>query len=275
MSNPFRYFNSSPEVIRLVVMMYVRYPLSLRNVEDLLAERGIDISHETVRFWWNRFGPMFAAEIRKRRVAHMRTYPQWRWHLDEVFVKVNGKLCYLWRAVDHEGEVLEAVVTAKRDKAGALKFLKRIMKMYGRPRTIVTDRLRAYSAAMKEIGDADRHEVGGRLNNRAENSHQPFRRRERGDAAVSKYEDAAEIQFSSRPGAQSFQSGAASRHPAGLQAETLDCIGGVARPCKVRRRLRAGVSRYASANAVTLTTPSDGRSRRHWNRPFCEGLACR
>src|SRR4029077_10110628 len=83
MSNPFRYFNSSPEIIRLVVMMYVRYPLSLRNVEDLLAERGIDISHETVRFWWNRFGPMFAAEIRKRRVAQMRGYPQWRWHLDE------------------------------------------------------------------------------------------------------------------------------------------------------------------------------------------------
>jgi putative transposase len=124
MSNPFRYFNSSPEVIRLVVMMYVRYPLSLRNVEDLLAERGIDISHETARFWWNRFGPMFAAEIRKRRVAHMRAYPQWRWHLDEVFVKVNGKLCYLWRAVDHEGEVLEAVVTARRDRAAALKLLK-------------------------------------------------------------------------------------------------------------------------------------------------------
>ena len=83
MSNPFRYFNSSPEVIRLVVMMYLRYPLSLRNVEDLLAERGIDISHETVRFWWNRFGPMFAAEIRKGRVAHMRSYPHWRWHLGE------------------------------------------------------------------------------------------------------------------------------------------------------------------------------------------------
>ena len=117
MSNPFRYFNSSPEIIRLAVLMYVKYPLSLRNVEDLLAERGIDISHETVRFWWNRFGPMFAAEIRKSGVAHMRGYPQWRWHLDEAFVKVNGKLCYLWRAVDHEGEVLEAVVTAKRDKA--------------------------------------------------------------------------------------------------------------------------------------------------------------
>ena len=90
MRSPFRYFNSSPEVIRLVALMYVRYPLSLRNVEDLLAERGIDISHETIRFWWNRFGPMFAAEIRKKRVAHLRRFPQWRWHLDEVFVKING-----------------------------------------------------------------------------------------------------------------------------------------------------------------------------------------
>jgi putative transposase len=179
MSNSFRYFNSSPEVIRPVVMMDVRYPLSLRNVEDLLAERGIDISHETVRFWWNRFGPMFAAEIRKRRVAHMRSYSQWRWHLDEVFVKVNGKLCYLWRAVNHKGEILEGVVTAKRDKAAALKLLKRIMRRYGQPRKIVTDGLCSYSAAMKELGNADWHEVGGRLNNRAENSHQPFRRRER------------------------------------------------------------------------------------------------
>ena len=101
------------------------------------------------------------------------------WHLDEAFVKINGRLCYLWRAVDHEGEVLGAVVTAKRDKEAALKLLKRIMKKYGRPQSIVTDRLRAYSAAMKEIGDADRHEVGGRRNNRVENSHQPFRRRER------------------------------------------------------------------------------------------------
>src|SRR5208337_3295650 len=125
-----------------------------------LAERGIDISHETVRFWWNRFGPMFAGEIRKRRVANMRRFPQWRWHLDEVFVKINGKLCYLWRAVDHEGEVLETVVTAKRDKAAALKFLKRIMKKYGRPRSVVTDGLCSYPAAMREIGNADRHEVG-------------------------------------------------------------------------------------------------------------------
>jgi putative transposase len=179
MSNPFRYFNSSREVIRFVVMMYVGYPLSLRNVEDLLAERAIDISHETVRFWWNRFGPLFAAEIRKRRVTNMRGYPQWRGHLDEVFVKVNGKLCYLWRAVDHEGEVLEAVVTTKRDKPAALELLKRIMKKYGSPCSIVTDGCGVYSGAMKEIGSVDRDEVGRRLNNRAENSHQPFRRRER------------------------------------------------------------------------------------------------
>ncbi len=179
MKSPFRYFDSSPEVIRLVVMMYVRFPLSLRNVEDLLAERGIDICHETVRLWWNRFGPMFAAEIRRKRVDHMRAYTQWRWHLDEVFVKINGEMHYLWRAVDHEGEVLESFVTKRRDKAAALKFIKKAMKRHGKPRTIVTDRLRSYCAAMKEIGNADRKQTGRRLNNRAENSHLPIRRRER------------------------------------------------------------------------------------------------
>ena len=106
MHNPFRYFNSSPEVIRSAVMLYVRYPLSLRQVEDILFERGIDICHETVRYWWNRFGPLFAAEIRKRRI-HRGSYSLWRWHLDEVFVRINGETHYLWRAVDHEGEVLE------------------------------------------------------------------------------------------------------------------------------------------------------------------------
>jgi putative transposase len=106
-SNPFRYFNSSPEIIRLAVMMYVRFPLSLRNVEDLLHERGIDISHETIRYWWNRFGLMFAANIRRKRVQQFHAYSNWRWHLDEVFVKINGQTHYLWREVDHEGEVLE------------------------------------------------------------------------------------------------------------------------------------------------------------------------
>ena len=136
MRNPFRYFNSSPEVIRLAVMMYVRFPLSPRNVEDLLHERDIDICHETVRFWWNRFGPMFAAEIRKRRIYQHRRHPQWRWHLDEVFVKINGETHYLWRAVDHEGEVLEVYASKRRDRKAALKFLKRSMKRHGRPKAM-------------------------------------------------------------------------------------------------------------------------------------------
>ncbi len=177
MQNPFRYFNSSSEVIRLTVMMYIRYPLSLRQVEDMLFERGIDICHETVRFWWNRFGPIFAAEIRKRRVHH-RQFSLWRWNLDEIFVRINGKTRYLWRAVDHEGEVLEVFATKRRDRRAALKFLKKVMKRCGRPWVIVTDRLRSYCAAMKVVGISDRQECGRWLNNRAENSHQPFRRRE-------------------------------------------------------------------------------------------------
>ncbi len=122
MKNPFRYFNSSPEAIRRAVMMYVRYPLSLRQVEDLLFERGIDMCQETVRFWWNRFGPMFASEIRKKRSAALRALPQRRWHLDEVFVKITGEMHYLWRAVDHEGEVLEVFATRHRDRRAAQAF---------------------------------------------------------------------------------------------------------------------------------------------------------
>jgi putative transposase len=177
MKNPFRYFDSSPEVIRLAVMMYIRFPLSLRQVEDLLFERGIDICHETVRFWWNRFGPIFAAEIGKRWVQR-HSYSQWRWHLDEVFVRINGETHYPWRAVDHEGEVLEVFATKRRDRKAALKFLKRTMKRYGRPWSIVTDRLRSYRAAMKVIGNSAHQTCGRWHNNRAENSHQPFRRRE-------------------------------------------------------------------------------------------------
>ena len=179
-TNPFRWFDSSPEVIRLVVLMYVRYPLSLRNVEDLLFERGIDICHETVRLWWNRFGPMFAGEIRRKRVQHMRSFTHWRWHLDEVYVKINGEMRYLWRAVDHEGEVLESFVTTARDKAAALKFIKKAMRRHGRTQAIVTDGLASYGAALKALNAKSRQAPVRRWkNNRAENSHLPFRRRER------------------------------------------------------------------------------------------------
>ena len=177
--SPFRYFKTSQEIIRLAVMLYIRFPLSLRNVEDLLHERGIEISHETVRYWWNRFGPMFAAELRRKRVDRMRGRKQWRWHLDEVFVKINCVTHYLWRAIDHEGEVLESVVTKTRDRKAALKLLKKSMKRHGRPESIVTDRLRSYGAALKDLGRGDDREMGRWLNNRAENSHLPFRRRER------------------------------------------------------------------------------------------------
>ncbi len=105
------------------MMMYIRFPLSLRQVEDLLYERGIDICHETVRAWWNRFGPMFAAEIRKKRVVAHRNWTQWRWHLDEVFVRINGETYDLGWAVDHEGEVVEAFVTRRRDRNAALRIL--------------------------------------------------------------------------------------------------------------------------------------------------------
>jgi putative transposase len=164
----------------MAVMLYVRYPLSLRNVEDVLFERGVDVSYETVRYWWNRFGPMFAAEIRKKRVQTMRGFTHWRWHLDEVYVKINGEMHYLWRAVDHEGEVLESYASKTRDKAAALKFIKKAMKRHGRPKAIVTDGLRSYGAAMNALGAADLQAPVGRWNNnRAETSHLPFRRRER------------------------------------------------------------------------------------------------
>jgi len=178
-ASPFRYFNSSPEVIRLVVMMYVRFPLSLRNVEDLLFERGIDISHETVRHWWNRFGPLFAADIRRQRVSRMRGFPHWRWHLDEMYVRLNGEMVYLWRAVDHEGEILESYVTKTRDKAAALRFMRKALKRHGSPEAITTDGLRSYRAAMTELGNREKQETGRWANNRVENSHLPFRRRER------------------------------------------------------------------------------------------------
>lgn len=176
--NPFRYFKTSREIIQLAVMMYVRFPLSLRNVEDMLHERGIDVSHESIRLWVDRFGPVFAKQIRSKRSAYLRQHAQWQWHLDEVFVKINGAQYYLWRAVDHEGEVLECFVTKKRDKLAALRFLKKAMKRYGPPRIVVTDKLRSYGAAMRDIGNHNRQNTEQFANNRAENSHRPLRRKE-------------------------------------------------------------------------------------------------
>jgi len=186
--NIFKYFKTSPEIIRLAVMYYVRYPLSFRQVEDILHERGIDICHETVRYWVERFGSKFAKEIRKKRVGQCSI---WQWHLDEVFVKINGERFYLWRAVDHEGEVLECFVSKRRDKKAAKKFLVKIMKKHGSPAIITTDKLSSYRAAFNDIGVEERQLYGGRSNNRCENSHLPFRRRER---AMQKFKSCAMLQ---------------------------------------------------------------------------------
>lgn len=183
------------------MMLYVRFPLSLRNVEDLLFERGIDVCHETVRLWWNRFGPMFAADIRRQRVNRMRGFRHWRWHLDEMYVKLNGEMVYLWRAVDQEGEVLESYVTRTRDKAAALTFMRKALKRHGSPQRITTDGLRSYRAAMTELGCEDKQEIGRWANNRVENSHLPFRRRER-----------AKLRFRQMKALQKFASVHASLH---------------------------------------------------------------
>src|SRR5271167_1914451 len=164
-----------PDIIRHAVWLYLRFTLSFRDVEDLLAERGLDVSYETVRRWVLKFGPLFAKELRRRRHR-----PTSQWHLDEMAVPIGGRRFWLWRAVDDEGEVLDLLVQRRRDKAAAVKLMRKLLKKQGfAPEVLVTDKLRSYSAAKTQLGLSARHEQGLRKNNRAENSHQPTRRRER------------------------------------------------------------------------------------------------
>lgn len=127
----------------------MRFPLSLRNVEDLLFERGIDLCRETVRLRWNRSGLLFAADVDRQRVSLMRSCRHWRWHLDEMYVKINKELLYLWRAVDHEGEILQSFVIKKLNKAAALELMKRTLKRRSITEAIVTDGLKFYPAVMR------------------------------------------------------------------------------------------------------------------------------
>jgi hypothetical protein len=175
------------------VMMYIKYPPSL------LAERGIEICHETVRFWWNRFGPMFAAEIRKKRVEAMRAYTHWRWHLDEMYVKINGEMHYLWRAVDQEGEVLESFVSKTRDKAAALKFIKKALRRHGSPKAITR-----WPEVLQggDEGDRQRQEAGGGPLGQQQGGEQPPALAKAGasDEPVQEDEDTPEILIGSRLG---------------------------------------------------------------------------
>ena len=163
------------EIIQHAAWLYLRFTLSFRDVEDLLAERGIIVSYETVRRWVIHFGPRYAKQLRKQRCRPGRT-----WHLDEVFVSIGGRPMYLWHAVDQEGEILDVLVQSTRDKRAAVRLMRKLLKNHGlAPREIVTDRLRSYGAAFQELHLSAVHVQGKRKNNRAESSHVPIRRRER------------------------------------------------------------------------------------------------
>lgn len=163
------------EIIAHAVWLYFRFSLSYRDVEELLAERGVVVTYETVRQWCLKFGQSYANQLRRRR-ARLGD----KWHLDEVFLKINGKTHYLWRAVDQEGDVLDILVQSRRNKAAAKKFFRKLLKgcTYV-PRVLITDKLASYEAAHKDTMPSVEHRKHKRLNNRAENSHQPTRQRER------------------------------------------------------------------------------------------------
>ena len=163
------------EIIQRAVWLCFRFPLSYRDVEDLLAERGVDVSYETIRRWALKFGQAYARKLRQSRPR-----PDDRWHLDEVFSSINGKRMYLWRAVDSEGEVLDILVQSRRNKKAALKLMRKLLKKQGyAPNKVVTDKLPSYGAALRDLNMTGKHVTGGRSNNRAENSHLPVRQRER------------------------------------------------------------------------------------------------
>ncbi len=164
-----------PDIIRHAVWLYLRFTLSYRDVEDMLAERGLDLTYETVRRWVTKFGPLFARELRRRRPQ-----PTSRWHMDEMAITIAGKRYWLWRAVDDEGEVLDILVQSRRDTRAAAKLMRKLIRKLGfAPELLVTDRLGSYGAAKRQLGLLARHDQRQRKNNRAENSHQPTRRRER------------------------------------------------------------------------------------------------
>jgi transposase-like protein len=163
----YRGYRFPAAVIRHAIWLYLRFTLSYRDVEELLAERGLDVSYETVRRWVLKFGPAIARELRRSRPA-----PDSRWHLDEMVVRIAGERMYLWRAVDHEGEILDMLVQRCRNKAAALRLMRKLLRKQGfAPKMLVTDKLPSYGAAFRQLGLHCPHQQGLRANNRAENSH--------------------------------------------------------------------------------------------------------
>jgi putative transposase len=232
-----------PIVIQHAVWLYLRFTLSYRDVEELLAERGLDISYESVRSWVLKFGPMIA-----RRLRQGRPRPSNRWHLDEMVVRIAGKRMFLWRAVDHEGEILDVLVQRRRDRHAAVKLMRKLMRKHGfAPKMVVTDKLRSYGAAFQYLKLSCHHEQGLRQNNRAENSHQVVRRRER------------KIQrFKSR----APPNGSSACMPPFTTHSTFSGISSLARPSgsSDQMRLRSG---------ATQQPPHEAESRFTLSRPAC------
>jgi putative transposase len=173
--NPYKRHRFPAEIISHCVWLYFRFCLSYRDVEELMAERGVSLTYEAVRYWCRKFGQAYANALRRRRPT-----PGDKWHLDEVFLTINKERHYLWRAVDQDGNILDILVQRRRDKAAAKKFFRKLLKgLTYVPRVIVTDQLKSYSAAKREVLPSVEHRQHRYLNNRAENSHQPTRQRER------------------------------------------------------------------------------------------------
>ncbi len=176
-----------PEIISHAVWLYYRFTLSLRDVEDLLAQRGIVVSYETIRQWCEKFGPGYAARLKRRQGRLGDT-----WHLDEVFVTIRGRRQYLWRAVDQDGDLIDILVQPRRNRHAAEKFFRKLLKGQGcEPRRLVTDKLRSYRAAHRVVFPSVIHDTSQYANNRAEVSHQPTRRRER---QMQRFKSAAQAQ---------------------------------------------------------------------------------
>ena len=171
----YRGYRFPVEIISHCVWLYFRFCLSFRDIQEMMLERGVQVSHEAIRLWTLKFGTQYARHLRRRSRGYGDT-----WHLDEVFCKINGVLVYLWRAVDQDGETLDVLVQKRRNAKAAKRFFRKLLKgLRYAPRTIVTDKLASYAAARDELMPGVEHRRGGRLNNRAENSHQPTRERER------------------------------------------------------------------------------------------------
>jgi putative transposase len=185
--SPYLRHRFPPEIIAHCVLLYVRFPLSFRAVEEMLLLRGVQVSDETIRRWCRKFAQQFANELRRRRPK-----PGDKWHLDEVFLKINGETYYLWRAVDQEGNVLDVLVQSRRNASAAKRLMRKLMKkMQCVPRVLITDKLKSYGVAQRELMPSVEHRQSQYLNNRAENSHQPTRQRER---AMQRFKSAGSAQ---------------------------------------------------------------------------------